>query len=1069
MQQTWLLKRPCFFTPVIPLHTKKGGVKMFRNLNRKWVLFILGLLALLAVSVIPGVRAIESSAPLITAVNPAEGGAVNNPNTAISFTVYDPDLISGAGYYIKLNGSSIPSDLQYRGHWESDRWDEWYVVDSYNEATISGTVSGLKDGSQNVEVRAVDSLGNAVVKTWAFNVAAKPVFSNMTPALGSFTANNTSLSVKVTDNDQVDPATIVLTVDNLPVQHAYDPLTGLVTYTAAPPLPDGLHIIGISAGDMAGNQASETWSYTVWTAGPQLNFADAGKSYATASPALSVGAKSNLKLDSNSAVVAVDGNATPAVFTYKGHWDYPFELDPVWIIDSYNEAAVSLQPVGLKDGNHTISVTVKDILGNSTTDQWSFAVNSKPEFSSPSPANGANTTNNQGFSVKATDNDTIVPTSVAVYLDSVLIPAGFDPVTGVISAQPAAGLADGTHKVEVSAADTTGNISNFTWSYTVQTTGPNLAFTDAGKTFDTYQPALTVTLKSNVKILDAGTVMNIDGQPVAAVLTYKGHWDYPFELDPVWVVDSYNEATLTYNPASLGDGPHTISVTAKDVLNNTGVNTWNFAVAQKPLFSGIEPVDGATVNTRTPVIRVTVTDPNGPAIDKASVKLVLDANQVVPIVTDTDGGVNITYTPAPLANDSYHNAALSVADTAYNPNSAAWKFYVNTKGEMPAGAKACGSCHDLNPYDKYVHVNQGPYGFDKRNWSHMHGNNCSHCHGGYTQQFCGYCHNGNPDDFYYGTATPDPALEAGRDCTFCHSPNPTAVGLGTPSTNAVQHQVNNGVLPLNLGAWNILTHDILPLHNVDKGACNECHSTYLTREHNRISSSGIQLDCAACHNSADPTVQQAVYSKNKDCSACHAQADHGTVHTSGIDQNCTGSCHKATLTQDHTSRKDAAGNPYTCDTCHASKDKKVNRSIAAGSLNCAGCHPQGHNINLADNVPADIPLYAGFQWSTPMEASVFTGEPTTPAGYENGQVVLSNRRTDVAVSEAWDFYRQGLTSGGWILKSGAPASGAAGFAAEFVYGARAATVKYYNTEKSDGAGQPQSGGYRLEIWYKYSY
>lgn len=1037
---------------------------MARILGRKLTPVLVILFLMFAVSVISVVGAQESSAPVVTAFSPGDGGTVNDARAVISFTVNDPDIISAVGYYIKVNGSPVTAGFEYKGHWESDQWDEWYVVDSYAEAAVTGTAAGLQDGLQTVEVGAKDNLGNTVVQTWTFNVAAKPAFSAMNPAAGSYTANNSSLSVKATDNSQVDPASIVLTVDGLPVQHSYDAVTGIVSFNTVPPLADGLHIINIDAADLAGNQAAASWSYTVQAGGPQLTFADAGNTFATAAPILNFGVQANVRLDSSGASMTVDGQPVNASFTYKGHWYYPFELDPEWIVDSYNEASVSGTPAGLKDGVHTVAVTAKDSLGNLTTSQWNFAVNAKPEFSSPSPTNGANTTDNRGFSIKVTDNDTIVPASIAVSLDGNQVPAAFDAATGIISSQLTTALADGSHKVDVSAADTTGNVTGFSWSFTVQTTGPGMTFPNEGQTFDTYNPTINVNIKSNVKILDTAAVMQIDGQPVAAALTYKGHWDYPFELDPIWVIDSYNEGTLTYTPASLSDGPHTLTVITKDIVNNTDTKTWTFAVAQKPQFSGMEPRNGTTVSTKTPTIRVTVTDPNGPAIDKASIKLLIDNKQVVPVLTDSNGAVAVEYVSGTLADDSYHDISFTAADTAGNPNTVAWRFYISSKTEMPAGAKACGSCHTTNQYDKYVHVNKGPFGFDKRNWSHMQGGNCGHCHGGYSDQFCGYCHNGDPNAFYEGTATPNPAMGAGQDCTFCHSPTPNVIGYSS-SAAAVRNQVNNGILPLNLGSWNILVHDILPLHYIAKDGCNDCHSTYLTREHNRVSKQGVQLNCTTCHASTNPTVQQAVYAGNKDCSACHGQADHQAVHVSGIDGNCL-SCHKEALTLEHLSNATTSGKNFNCDTCHASQAKEVKRAISANNLSCAGCHKSGHDVILADKVTADIPLYDGFRWTTPIEATVFTGESSAPAGYEAGQVVMSDRRTDIAVSQVWNYYNQQLTTGGWTVNTGAPAAGAVNIAAEFVKGNRALTLKYFNTETGNGTGQPQSGGYRIEIWYR---
>ncbi|MFZ5641870.1 MAG: hypothetical protein ACOY4Q_14430, partial [Bacillota bacterium] len=493
--------------------------------------------------------------------------------------------------------------------------------------------------------------------------------------------------------------------------------------------------------------------------------------------------------------------------------------------------------------------------------------------------------------------------------------------------------------------------------------GPEITFVGAGREFDTHRPALAVNLKSDVKINSQGSAMWVDGRQVNPVFSYRGHMQpIPYSEYEQFVVDSYLDATLTYAPESLTDGIHTLKVTAADEAGKTSTQEWTFSVAQKPLLSGLEPKNGSTVNTKGPAIKAVITNSNGPAIDKTSIRLTLDGRQVIPVLAETGGTVNLTYTADKLNDDSFHDLFLEAADTAGNRASAGWQFYINSKGEMTTDARACGSCHGLNLFSKYVHQ-KGPDEGLKGS-----GGACGHCHRSYEPQFCGYCHNGDPWAIRMGQAAPDPGFQADKDCTFCHARTP-AIYSGMQSQTIVRRQINTGVLPANLSSWNILTHDILPLHNIAKGNCNNCHSVFLTREHNRVTKEGVRLDCATCHNSIDPLVQQAVANKNKDCSACHVRADHEYVHTGGLDSNCL-ICHRNVLTQEHLANTTTTSKNYTCDTCHASSIKEVSRAVRSDNLNCAGCHKAGHNLNIADKVPADIPLYSLFSWSLPMEASV---------------------------------------------------------------------------------------------------
>ena len=104
-----------------------------------------------------------------------------------------------------------------------------------------------------------------------------------------------------------------------------------------------------------------------------------------------------------------------------------------------------------------------------------------------------------------------------------------------------------------------------------------------------------------------------------------------------------------------------------------------------------------------------------------------------------------------------------------------------------------------------------------------------------------------------------------------------------------------------------------------------------------------------------------------------------------------------------------------------------------------------------------------------MEASLFQGEPTTPTGYESGQVVISNRRSDVTVDQVWKYYNElaetKMAAKGWTLKSGSVVPGATIFVAEYEKEGRYVIIKCYKSALSDGSG-PSGSACRIEIWYK---
>lgn len=66
----------------------------------------------------------------------------------------------------------------------------------------------------------------------------------------------------------VDASSVVLTLNGTPLEHTYDPSTGIVSYVTPfaetqVPLPDGRHSVQVTATDWKGNTSTTSWSFTV--------------------------------------------------------------------------------------------------------------------------------------------------------------------------------------------------------------------------------------------------------------------------------------------------------------------------------------------------------------------------------------------------------------------------------------------------------------------------------------------------------------------------------------------------------------------------------------------------------------------------------------------------------------------------------------------------------------------------------------------------------------------------------------------------------------------------------------
>lgn len=267
-------------------------------------------------------------------------------------------------------------------------------------------------------------------------------------------------------------------------------------------------------------------------------------------------------------------------------------------------------------------------------------------------------------------------------------------------------------------------------------------------------------------------------------------------------------------------------------------------------------------------------------------------------------------------------------------------------------------------------------------------------------------------------------------------------------------------------------------------SCTDCHQGYPTL-HPMTNCNGCHggdqpiSDCAGCHGGG---VHSGGLLATYECTYCHNvtysykipihPANIDELHTStAIDALCQ-RCHVNNLTEEHLSNVKSQTDPRTgtlkpwdCYTCHRSNNARVNAAVSDGDVHCTACHQAGHNVNLFRAVPADIPLYSGYRWSTPADAKIFKGESWLPDEFlAGGRVVTSNRRIDVTGDDVWAFYRDEMGADGWTLPA-APVPGANFFNLTFTKGTRKATVWFYGGSERN-ASPVLTSGYKIEILYK---
>jgi len=327
---------------------------------------------------------------------------------------------------------------------------------------------------------------------------------------------------------------------------------------------------------------------------------------------------------------------------------------------------------------------------------------------------------------------------------------------------------------------------------------------------------------------------------------------------------------------------------------------------------------------------------------------------------------------------------------------------------------------------------------------------------------CQKCHNSNltlehPKYKY-------PATGAPYDCNTCHTSTVAEV------VYAIANKVVN-CAACHLGSGHEADHTPTGIQT----DCTKCHKDSLTQEHlnNPTTQTGNAWTCDTCHASTVAGIVYAIENSLKNCEVCHLQASHEQLHAiTYLDAKCT-TCHINSLTQEHlnnpkTQTDPVTGQPkpWTCNTCHNSARLEVTWAIQSGDMNCSACHPTAHGINLAYQVPSDIPRYGGYMWSTPIDARIFNGESWVPAEFLlGGKILISNRRTDVTGDAVWTLYQTEMAANGWTLVSDPPAAGTNFFNETFTKGTRKVLIWFYGGE-GHTASPVLAAGYRIEILYK---
>ena len=382
----------------------------------------------------------------------------------------------------------------------------------------------------------------------------------------------------------------------------------------------------------------------------------------------------------------------------------------------------------------------------------------------------------------------------------------------------------------------------------------------------------------------------------------------------------------------IATGTYILKMTVMDTFNNTSSAEFTFQAGAVPVFA-YAAADPATIDLSTGIsetlIRYNISEPSyitakifnsAGTISKTLISFTevsAGDNTVLWDGQDSNGNViNDTFT---FKIDATSKVGYFRADQASGT--------INIIGTPPVPPPSCNDCHTSYPASHPI-------------------TNCAGCHSNNVP--IGSVHTGT-EDCASCHATHDVTPILTYECTYCHNE--------TYSYKIPYHNAD-----LNVLHTAPLTQD-----------CSQCHDSILSVEHPlHQDAQGIAYDCNTCHQSTVTEVVTAITNGQKNCDACHTSSHDASVHTNtsfttvprDADMNCT-LCHNSVVSEEHTSRQDAAGNNYTCDTCHGNTRTEVINAIANNNLNCEACHIDTATSQPTFHTSSGTPLHDSTYVLTP--------------------------------------------------------------------------------------------------------
>ncbi|HDT4824764.1 TPA: Ig-like domain-containing protein [Escherichia coli] len=587
-------------------------------------------------------------------INAAEKGA------ALTLSGSTSGVEAGQTVTITFGGKTYTTTVAANGSWST-------TVPAVDMAT-------LRDGDASAQVRVTNVNGNSATATHEYSVdsAAPTVTINTIASDNIINASEAAAGVTVSGTSTAETGqtlTVTLNGTNYQTTVQADGSWSLTLPASdLTALANNGYTLTASVSDLAGNPGSASKGVTVDTTAPVISFNTVAgddvinnveHTQAQIISGTATGAVAGDRLE-----VTIAGQQYVTSTDASGNWSVGV---PASVIS------------GLADGTVTISATITDSAGNSSTQTHNVQVNTAAVSLSVSTISGDNIINaaeaGSALTLSGTGTNFAAGTVVTVLLNgkgySATIQSNGSWSVNVPAADVAA-LSDGTsYTVSASAQDSAGNSATASRSVAVDLTAPvisiNTVSTDDRLNAAEQQQPLTLNGSTSAEVGQTVTV-TFGGKTYTATVAANGTWAL-----------NVPAADL----AALGQGAQTITASVNDRAGNPGQTTHALTVdtvaptvtiatvAGDDIINNAEQLAGQTISgTTTAEVGQTVT---------------VTFNGQSWTATVGSGGSWSVFIPAQQfagLSDGSYTISATVSDQAGNPGSASRGVTLN--GDVPS-------------------------------------------------------------------------------------------------------------------------------------------------------------------------------------------------------------------------------------------------------------------------------------------------------------------------------------------------------------------------------------------------